>query len=94
MRAEVLFFAQLGPKAEKKTAAHFDHQSWLKMADHAVSDQGVHAIKEIVIEIKVARFAVGFVGNCSYSSRNFGKSFRSRSSCTESFMSMPTSSLG
>ena len=28
-----------------KTAAHLDDQPWLKMADHAVSNQGIHAMK-------------------------------------------------
>ena len=44
------------------------------MANHAVSDEGISAIKEIVTKIKVARvLAGGSVGNCSYSSRNFEK---------------------
>src|SRR4249919_1060830 len=52
----VVFRGSLAQKQGRKTAADFDDQLRLKMAGHAVSDQGIRAIKEIVIEIKVARF--------------------------------------
>ena len=57
MRPPLLSFVTAWPqKQRRKAAADFDDQLRLKMADHAVSDQCIHAIKEMVIEIKVARF--------------------------------------
>src|SRR6476660_4262114 len=52
----VVFRGSLAQKQGRKAAADFNDQSRLKIADHAVSDQSVRAIKEMVIEIKVARF--------------------------------------
>src|SRR5258708_32927383 len=52
----VVFCGSLAQKQGRKAAADFDDQLRLKMADHAVSDQCIRAVKEMVIEIKVARF--------------------------------------
>ena len=65
MRVELLFFVGgLAQKQGRKAAADFDDQLRLKMADHAVSDQGIRAIKEMVIEIKTARLLqLASIGN-------------------------------
>src|SRR5438046_6594253 len=52
----VVFYGRLAQKQRGKSAANFDDQTRLEMTDHAVSDQRVCAIKEMVIEIKVNLF--------------------------------------
>ena len=62
-RRVVVFRGSLAQKQGRKAAAHFDDQSRLKMADHAVSDQGVDTIKEPVVKMKTAFFLGGFDRN-------------------------------
>jgi hypothetical protein len=52
----VVFRGSLAQKQRRKAAADFHDRLRLKMSDHAVSDQRVRAIKEMVIEIKATGF--------------------------------------
>ena len=65
IRAEFLFFAAAcAQNKRRKTAAHFDDQPWLKMANHAVSHEGINTIKKTVPKIKPIVLGGFPVGNC------------------------------
>ena len=56
MRADVLFFAAASSDEQRrKPATDLDDQPRLKMANHAVSDQGVYTVEEAVIEMEMIR---------------------------------------
>src|SRR5581483_1726228 len=59
----VVFRSGPGQEQGRKTAADFDDQPWLKLPNHAVSDQGVRGAKECVANIKAVAFTNRFDRN-------------------------------
>jgi hypothetical protein len=45
----VVFRGRFPQNQGREAAADFDYRPWLKVADHAVGNQGVRAIKETVV---------------------------------------------